>query len=100
MKRKDLALANEIIKEINELDEFIDTASKVWGGKLIIEEKVEKEKVWKWKTVNKASRLIFKSDSYGVFNSKEYVMNNGVRKKVLGMLIKYKLELEKKLEDM
>ncbi len=79
-----LKRANELKKEIQELDSFIFYASKVWTGKLTIKEKV----------------MSFISNAYGAFESKEFKMDTHIKNRVLDVLIDYKNELEKEFEDM
>ena len=78
-----LEKANELRKEIKELDSFIFTASRVWTGKLTIKDKVMK----------------FISNSYGAFQSKEFNMNTDIKNRVLKVLEEYKSELEEEFKD-
>ena len=84
MDTNTLKRANDLKKEIGELDNFIFYASKVWGGQLTIKEKI----------------MSFISDSYGAFKSKEFKMNTDIKNRVLDVLIKYKDELEEEFKNM
>lgn len=79
-----LKRANKLKEEINELDKFIFTASKVWEGKLTIKDKI----------------MRFISSSYGAFQSKEFEMNTHIKNRVLDLLIKYKEELEEEFKNL
>jgi len=79
---KELDRANKLHQEIEELEGFINTASKVWRGKLI----------------QKKRRFIFKTVSYGWFDAKEYDLNTEAKNEVLKVLqarlLKLKIELD------
>lgn len=83
MDTNTLKRANDLKKEIGELDNFIFYASKVWGGQLTIKEKI----------------MSFISNSYGSFKSKEFKMNTDIKNRVLDVLIKYKDELEEEFKN-
>lgn len=83
MDVKQLAKANELHKEIKELDSFINTASKVWTGKL----------------KRKGSIFKFISNSYGVIASEEFEMNTEIKNRVLDVLREYKAELEEEFKN-
>lgn len=78
-----LKRANNLKDEIKELDDFIFYASRVWTGKLTIKEKI----------------MRFISSSYGVFESKEFKMNNTIKNRVLNVLIQYRDELEEEFKN-
>ena len=80
MNSKDLKRANELHKEIQELDSFIRSAQNVWTGKLNLKKII--------------------SNGYGVFKSKEYSMNTEIKDKVLDVLIKHLAKLTKELNEM
>lgn len=82
-ERKELILANEIKKEIDELEMFISSAEKVWTGKII----------------KRDTKYIFKSLSYGIIDSAEFNMNTTIKNKVLDVLREYLKDLYKRLED-
>lgn len=84
MDQKNLIKANELKKEIDELDSFINTASKVWTGKLTIKEKI----------------MRFISNSYGCYSEKEFKMNTTIKNKVLDVLIDYKKDLEEEFKKL
>lgn len=84
MTSTDLERANEINKEIRELESFIFTASRVWEGKLIRQEQ----------------RYIFKTISYGAFSSEEYFMNTDIKNKVLDVLRNHLEELKEELRQL
>lgn len=73
MMREELRRANELVKEIEEIEDFIDTASKVWTGKLV-------------------------SGSYGTYGQKEFHMNTDIKNRVLEVLKEYNNELIAELE--
>lgn len=83
MTDKELRYANEIKKEINELESFIFTAERVWTGKII----------------KRKAKYIFKADGYGAFNSKEYEMNTEMKNRVLEVLKDRLVELKNKLSE-
>jgi hypothetical protein len=83
LKAKDLELANKIQEEIDELELFISSAEKVWTGKLI----------------QRTPMITFKSNSYGVINSREYEMNTKIKNKVLDVLREHLQSLKNKLES-
>lgn len=83
MDVKQLAKANELHKEIKELDSFINTASKVWTGKL----------------ESKGGIFKFISNSYGFIASEEFEMNTEIKNRVLDVLREYKSELEEEFKD-
>lgn len=87
MNTEDLKLANEIQKEIKELDLFIFMAERVWTGKLL-------------QKTPKTSSITFKSNAYGAINSSEYEMNTEVKNKVLDVLREHLQSLKDKLENM
>lgn len=82
MDNEKLNRANKLKKEISELDSFISTASKVWGGKLTIKDKI----------------MMFISNSYGILKSEEFKMNTDIKNRVLKVLENYKDELEDEFE--
>lgn len=84
MTSTDLKRANEINKEIRELESFIYTASKVWTGKLISRE----------------TKVIFKTTAFGVFDSEEYQMNTDIKNKVLDVLRNHLEELKEELRQL
>lgn len=84
MDYKNLARANELKKEILELDRFIHAAGCVPSGKII------KEK----------QRYIFKSSDYGYFREKEYHMNMEIKNKVLDVLKEHLKELKLEFENL
>ena len=83
MDRQGLNKANELQKEIDELESFIYSAEKVWTGKII-----------------KDTKYIFESNAYGVFESKEYKMNTEIKNKVLGVLRDHLQGLKTQLESL
>lgn len=84
MTERDLVRANELAKEIRELEEFIHVASSVRTGKLL----------------SKEVRLVFKTTAYGIFNSEEYEMGKEITKKVLQVLRDYLAELKEELRQL
>ncbi|HSQ88826.1 hypothetical protein [Romboutsia sp.] len=83
MDIKQLNKANALNEEIRELDLFINSASKVWAGKLSIKDKI----------------MRFISNSYGVIESKEFKMNTDIKNRVLDVLKEYKTELEEEFKS-
>lgn len=84
MTSEDLIKANEIKKEIKELDLFIWTAEKVWTGKII----------------KKSCKYIFKSSSYGMLGEAEYHMNTEMKNKVLNVLRDHLKDLNNQLKSL
>ena len=83
MKKEDLNKANEIKKEIDELEHLIWSAEKVWTGKII----------------KRDIKYIFKSNAYGMIEEQEYRMNTNIKNKVLDVLREHLNNLYKQLED-
>ena len=83
MEVEQLAKANKLHKEIKELNSFINTASKVWTGKL----------------ESKGSIFKFISNSYGAIASEEFEMNTEIKNRVLDVLREYKAELEEEFKN-
>lgn len=84
MNDKKLKELNELKQEIEELNNFILVAEKVWTGKIIKQE----------------VKYIFKSADYGIYNSIEFNMNTEIKNKVLDVLIEYLNELKTKFKSM
>ena len=78
MNNKQLIEANKIKKEIDELDDFILHASKVWKGKITFKNIIAK--------------------AYGIFQNKEFNMNIEIKNRVLDVLIQYQKELKTELD--
>ena len=83
MTSKELIEANNINKEIKELDLFIWTAERVWTGKII----------------KKDTKYIFKSSAYGGIDSAEFNMNTEIKNKVLDVLRNHLKDLKIRLEN-
>lgn len=83
MDKDKLDKANKLQEEIGKLDSFINTASKVWSGKLTIKDKI----------------MSFISNSYGIISSKELEMNTKLKNRVLKVVIDYKEELENEFNN-
>lgn len=83
MDNEKLQRANTLKEEIQKLDNFINTAEKVWTGKLI------KKELYKYD-----AKLMFISDTYGCIKEKEFHMNTTIKNRVLDVLREYKDELE------
>ena len=83
MTSKELIEANNIDKEIKELDLFIWTAERVWTGKII----------------KKDTKYIFKTNSHGVIDSAEFNMNTEIKDKVLDVLRNHLKDLKIRLEN-
>ncbi|WP_342505876.1 hypothetical protein [Sporosarcina sp. FSL K6-2383] len=83
MTDADLNLANEIKKDIRELERFLLSAEKVWTGKLI----------------KKTSKYIFRSSAYGMFHEADYFMNTEIKNKVLDVLRDELTELRNRLKE-
>ncbi len=84
MTDEELAKANEIKKEINELEEFLRVAEKVWTGKII----------------KKTSTITLLSNAYGVYSEAEYHLKTDIKNKVLDVLKEHLDSLKQKLSDM
>jgi hypothetical protein len=82
MEKEKLKRANELSKEIAELDSFIRKAESVWTGKLIKRE----------------TKYIFKSSAYGAINSAELELNTTLKNKILLEVQIYRKELADELE--
>lgn len=83
MTKEELTKANEIQKEIKELDFFIWKAEHAWTGKII----------------KRKANFIFKTDAYGASQSAEYNMNTEMKNKVLDVLKQHLVDLKKELES-
>ena len=83
MTDDDLAKANELKKEITELENFIFYAESVWTGKIIKQD----------------TKYIFKSNAYGSIKSKEFNMNTKIKNKVLNVLRDYLSSLRDELNS-
>jgi hypothetical protein len=81
MTEKDLQLANNIQREIKNIEHFIWKAEKVWTGKLI----------------QRVPILTFKSTPYGIFESSEFDLSTELKNKVLNVLRKELEILKEKL---
>ena len=81
MTNKELERANELKKQIHELDLFLTTARKVWKGSLDIKKH--------------APKLFFKTHGYGSFESKEFELNTEL-KNIVVKVLEDKLEKLKK----
>ena len=84
MTSDELIQANNITKEIKELDLFIWTAERVWTGKII----------------RKSSKYIFRSFAYGLHDEAEYHMNTETKNKVLNVLREHLQDLNNQLNRM
>lgn len=84
MTIKELQRANEIDKEITELEGFLYTASKVWRGKLILEKR----------------KVLFVTIPYGWFGSKEYELNPEAKNEMLKVLQARLIKLKKELFEL
>ncbi len=82
MTNETLTKANKLKTEIDELENFIWKAEKVWEGKII----------------KRISKFVFQSKPYGVYNSAEYNMNTEVKNKVLDVLKEHLKDLKEQLE--
>ena len=83
MTNEGLIRANEIKKELRELDYFIWSAEHVWEGKIIKQD----------------TKYIFKSISYGVINSVEYKLNTSMKDKMLNILREHQEKLRVELSN-
>jgi hypothetical protein len=79
MDTRNLEKANNLNKEIKELENFLYTAEKVWTGK-----------------INLFSII---ANAYGCFNSKEYYMNTKIKKRVLPILQQHLEDLKTELNN-
>lgn len=80
-----LKVANDLEKEIYELERFIYRASRVWTGRLTIKEKI----------------MYFITDAYGMYNDElNFKMKTEIKDRVLQVLETYKEELEEKFKSL
>lgn len=79
-----LQRAKEIQKELKELENFMFSASRVWKGKLI----------------KNIKGIIFKSNAYGYYESKEYHMDTEMKNRVLKVLEDRVNELKNEMENL
>lgn len=84
MTDEDLKKANEIKKQIREIDCFLATAKRVWTGKLAIKKP--------------RSRLFFIAKGYGAFKSEEFELDTRLKNKVVEVLEEELIELKKELD--
>ncbi|MBU3186583.1 hypothetical protein [Clostridium estertheticum] len=84
MTEEDLTRANEIKKELRELDSFIFSAGHVWTGKII----------------KRDTKYIFKSNGYGVIDSAEFSLSTSMKDKVLDVLRAYQSDLMEQLASL
>jgi hypothetical protein len=83
MTDENLDRANELKKEIRELECFIQGARMLWTGKIIKQD----------------TKYIFKANGYGAIKSKEFNMNTKIKNKVLDVLSDYLEDLKQELKD-
>jgi len=84
MTNENLIKANEIKKEIKELELFIWNAESVWTGKII----------------KKETKYIFKANAYGAMASAEFNMNTETKNKVLNVLKEHLQDLKNQLKSL
>lgn len=82
MTEQQLKRANELKKEIKELEWFTDRVSKSWRGKV--------------KRIRE--RIIFSNVPYGVIEEKELECNTKLKNRINDVVMEYKKELEAELE--
>jgi hypothetical protein len=83
MTDKDLEKANNLKKEIGELDCFIRRAEMRWTGKII----------------KKDTKYIFKCNSCGGLESVEYNLNTEMKDKILDVLRDHLADLKNQLKE-
>lgn len=81
MTEQELAKANNLNKEIEELESFIWSAERIWTGKII----------------KRDTKYIFRANGYGAFNDVDYNMNTEMKNKVLNVLKEHLKDLKKQL---
>lgn len=81
MTNEELKRANELKKQIHEIECFLITARNVWTGSLVVKQHKPK--------------LFFRANGYGYFTSKEFELNTELKNEVV-KLLKDKLEEMKK----
>ena len=84
MTNEDLIKANDITKEIKELEAFIWTAEKVWTGKII----------------KKSCKYMFRSSACGMLGEAEYHMKTETKNKVLNVLRDHLQDLKNQLKSL
>lgn len=83
MTNEELKRANYLKEKIQELDNFIWTAERVWTGKII----------------KKSEQYIFKANSYGGLAEAEYNLNTKMKNKVLDLLREHLKEMKEELTN-
>jgi len=84
MTEEILQKANEIQKEIKDLNKFISNAEMLWTGKLVI----------------RKPKLFFKTNSYGAVTGEEFGLDNEMKDEVLDLLKTKRDNLLKELEKL
>lgn len=79
-----LKRANQLSEEISELESFIYTADRCWGGELDTRKK----------------RLFFSNKPYGIFEKKTLECNTKLKNMIRDLIYQYKQELENELESL
>lgn len=84
MNDNNLKIANNLQKEIKELDYFIWRAEKSWTGKII----------------KKDEKYIFKANGYGVLEDAYYNLDNEMKNRMLVLLRERLVELKEKFNNL
>jgi hypothetical protein len=84
MNHKQLQRAKKLEEELIELERFMFTASRVRKGTLI----------------KRFTDFIFKSNGYGYFEPKEYLLDNEMKNRVLKILEDRIIELKNEMENL
>lgn len=84
MTEENLKKANDIQKEMKELENFIWHAERIWTGKII----------------KQTQKYIFKANGYGYFEDAEYNLSTEIKDRMLEVLKEYLEELKTKLNNL
>jgi hypothetical protein len=83
MTDKELERANYLKKKIQELEDFIWHAERVWTGKII----------------KRCEKYIFRANGYGAFNDSEYTLSTEMKDRLLEVLKEHLKEMKDELKN-
>jgi hypothetical protein len=83
VNKENLRKANKLNTEIENLENFISTAEKLWTGKLI----------------KRSEKYIFKANGYGAIKDVEVYLDNDMKNKVLDILKIRLKEMQQELKN-
>ena len=84
MTEENLKKANDIQKEMKELENFIWHAERIWTGKII----------------KQTQKYIFRANGYGCFEDAEYNLTTEMKDRILEVLKEHLEELKTKLNNL